>query len=71
MEEYIDINLSLQANSLLIEAYRETLCWLMHHVSLEREDSWRDRKFNEIQDKLNYLTMERGVLLEALNNKND
>ena len=70
MENYIDIELSLEVVNLLIKVNRENLCWLMHHVSCEREDAWRDKKFHEIQDKIVNLIMEREMLLESLNKNN-
>lgn len=63
MNQYIDLETSLELIDFLIQAGRENLCWLMSHVSLDREDSWRDRKFNEIQTELNNLVIQREVLL--------
>lgn len=71
MEKYVDLELSLEANKYLLLANRENLCWLMNKVSCDREDSWRDQKFKEIQDKINYYVMEREVLLESLNTSHD
>lgn len=71
MEKYIDINLSLEVINLLIQVNRENLCWLMRNVSCERSDTWRDQKFNEIQEKITHLVMEREMLLQSLNNNND
>ena len=68
---YIDLELSLEVIDFLIHNNRENLCWLMNHVSLERQDEWRDRKFKEISEKLDSLAIERGVILGEMEKIND
>lgn len=64
MEKVVNIDLWLHALDYSIMARRENMCWLMHHVTCERTDEWRDRKFKELQAEIDSLVAEREVALE-------
>ena len=64
LKDVIDIDLWLHALEYSIKARRENLCWLMHNVTVDRSDEWRDRKFREIQADIDALVAEREMALE-------
>ena len=66
MENYVDVELWLDALNYMIVSARQNLCWLMEHVTVDREDEWRDRKFNEIKSQIDAMVAERGELLKEV-----
>ena len=66
LENYVDTELWLDTLDYMIWSARQNLCWLMEHVSVEREDEWRDRKFNEIRTQVDAMVAERGELLKEM-----
>jgi len=70
LENYVDTELWLDALNYMIVSARQNLCWLMEHVSVDREDGWRDRKFNEIQTQIAAMVAERGELLKEMGRVN-
>jgi len=66
LEEYVDYALWLDTLDYMIVSARQNLCWLMEHVSVEREDEWRDRKFNEMRTQVDAMIAERGELLKEM-----
>lgn len=64
MENYVDVELWLDTLNYMIVSSRQNLCWLMEHVAVNREDEWRDRKFNEIKSQIDAMVAERGELLK-------
>ena len=66
LEEYVDYALWLDTLDYMIVSARQNLCWLMEHVSVEREDEWRDRKFNEIKSQIDAMVAERGELIKEM-----
>lgn len=66
MGNFIDYELWLDTLNYLIMSARQNLCWLMQHVSVEREDVWRDRKFDEIRTQIDAMIAERGELLREM-----
>ena len=64
MENIVDVELWLKAVEYSIRARRENLCWLMQHVTVDRTDEWRDRKFRELQAEIDSLVAEREIALE-------
>lgn len=59
----IDTELWLDALNYMITSARQNLCWLMEHVTVDRADEWRDRKFDEISAKIDTMVAERGECL--------
>ena len=66
MENYVDVELWLDALNYMIMSARQNLCWLMEHVTIDRDDEWRDRKFNEIKSQIDAMVAERGELLKEM-----
>ena len=66
MENYVDVELWLDALNYMIVSARQNLCWLMEHVAVDRADEWRDRKFNEIKSQIDAMVAERGELLKEM-----
>lgn len=66
MENYVDVELWLDALNYMITSARQNLCWLMEHVTVDREDEWRDQKFNEIKSQIDAMVAERGELLKEM-----
>ena len=70
MENYVDVELWLDALNYMIVSARQNLCWLMEHVTIDRDDEWRDRKFNEIKSQIDAMVAERGELLKEMGRVN-
>jgi len=66
LENYVDVELWLDALNYMIVSARQNLCWLMEHVTIDRDDEWRDRKFNEIKSQIDAMVAERGELLKEM-----
>ena len=62
----MDVELWLDALNYMIVSARQNLCWLMEHVTIDRDDEWRDRKFNEIRTQIDAMIAERGELLKEM-----
>ena len=62
----MDVELWLDALNYMIVSARQNLCWLMEHVTIDRDDEWRDRKFNEIKSQIDAMVAERGELLKEM-----
>jgi len=62
----VDVELWLDALNYMIVSARQNLCWLMEHVTIDRDDEWRDRKFNEIKSQIDAMVAERGELIKEM-----
>lgn len=69
MESYVNLELSLELISYLIQSNQENLCWLMNHVDLERTDTWRDKQFAFIKSTLDDLIIKRNIILDLMEQK--
>ena len=70
MENYADLELWLESLNYMIMSARGNLKWLMENVTIEREDSWRDAKFNEIRTQIDMWVAEREICLSEMSKSN-
>ena len=66
MVEDVDVELWLDTLNYMISSARQNLCWIMERVTVDREDAWRDQKFNEIRAQIDAMVAERGELLREM-----
>jgi hypothetical protein len=66
LNEIIDTELWLDALNYMIISARQNLCWIMERVTVDRDDEWRDRKFNEIKCQIDAMVAERGELVKEM-----
>ena len=66
MIEGIDFELWLDTLDYMILSSRQNMRWLMQNVTVERDDNWRDRKFDEMQTQIATMVAEREVCLKEM-----
>ena len=66
----MDVDLQLDGLNYLIMSSRQNLCWLMEHVTIDREDAWRDKKFNEIRCQIDLWVAEKEEIIREMGQLN-
>ena len=70
MDNYVDVELWLDTLNYMVVSARQNLCWIMDHVTIDRDDEWRDHKFNEIKSQIDAMVAERGELVKEMGRVN-